>query len=36
VFNGERDGAVKVAGVWIDLVDLFMSIMRAQGVVHVS
>ncbi|ORY34098.1 hypothetical protein BCR39DRAFT_463099 [Naematelia encephala] len=31
VFNGERDGSVKVAGVWVDLVDLFMAVMRTGG-----
>lgn len=36
VFNGERDGAIKVLGVWVDLVDLFMTVMRSQGVLNVS
>lgn len=36
IFNGERDGEVKVAGCWVDVFDLFMVIMRAQGVANVS
>ncbi len=36
IFNGERDGEVKVAGCWVDMFELFMAIMRAHGVANVS
>ncbi|KAL7421688.1 hypothetical protein Q5752_003457 [Cryptotrichosporon argae] len=31
VFNGEVEGAFKLGGVWIDLLDLFISASRAGG-----
>ena len=36
IFNGERDGAIKIGGVWLDLVDLFLTVMKVQGIVNVS
>lgn len=36
VFNGERDGSIKVAGVWVELVELFMLVMRVGGIAVVS
>lgn len=37
VFNGERDGCIKMGNVaWVELADLFMFVMRAGGVSNVS
>jgi hypothetical protein len=34
--NGVKEGAFHVAGVWVNLMDLFLTIMRAGGITSVS
>ena len=36
IFNGERDGAVKLGDSWLEMVDLFMMVMRNQGIANVG
>ncbi len=36
IYNGERDGALKVGDKWLELLDLFMFVMRNQGITNVS
>jgi hypothetical protein len=36
VFNGEHDGAFKLGGVWIELIDLFMAVFRLGGLIKVG
>jgi hypothetical protein len=36
IFNGERDGAIKMGDIWIEVVELFMSVLRVGGLKAVS
>jgi hypothetical protein len=36
VFNGEQDGAVKMGDYWVELVEVFMTVMRSGGISNVS
>jgi hypothetical protein len=31
IFNGERDGAIKMGDTWVEVVELFMSVLRVGG-----
>lgn len=35
VFNGERDGAFKLGGNWIELTDMFIMVFRLGGMMKV-
>jgi hypothetical protein len=36
IFNGERDGAIKMGETWVEVVELFMSVLRVGGLKVVS
>jgi len=36
IFNGERDGAIKMGDIWVEVVELFMSVLRVGGLKVVS
>lgn len=36
IFNGERDGAIKMGDIWIEVVELFMAVLRVGGLKAVS
>jgi len=31
IVNGERDGAIRMGDVWVEIVELFMSVLRVGG-----
>jgi uncharacterized protein (UPF0248 family) len=31
IVNGERDGAIKMGDIWVEIVELFMSVLRVGG-----
>lgn len=31
IVNGERDGAIRMGDIWVEIVELFMSVLRVGG-----
>ncbi|EIW70704.1 hypothetical protein TREMEDRAFT_61215 [Tremella mesenterica DSM 1558] len=36
IFNGEREGALKLGDVWLDVMEFFMAILRSGGITNIS